>query len=1418
MNDKAKTPRDKISPKTKKTMKWRIRHRVLWWLFLITGSLISVLVVLLMTVFVVLNTHKGQCFVAQQIGKITNQRIIVKGIRGSFPNHLAVASITFREPTLGNWLTLENIKLDWSAASIFRKKIYIDSFYLQHLKLAHLPPSSNEHSTSSALPKFKISAQFNTIIIENLDIEPSVSPVDLHLSLRGKVKIQDVLRAAQFKSIKDVSNTELSLHLWERNAASRLDVDANVTQNQINQAFLKFNSYPQKQGVLERLLASNQLLPIELAFSAHGPFDSVSLCSRLSGQGIFLNINGLVDFLQYKGNLIAKGNSSALHLLPQISWSSWNLDSKLYGNLQAPEGEGRFELKGLQFGSSGLERLVMQFKGSQKSTFQGKTNVSRAKEISFQAQAEGLQIPSDPNGILKANPIQLHAQYQLKSGASSLELSVDNKLISLQGALKSQPDMKGQFFLTIPQLRPLGALAGVKVEGSLRQTIRLSSNDWSYQPIDVSVDGPIHLIGGEPIFAQLIGDTGTLALNAQVILGDRKQYLIHQLNIKGQHLAVNGTGQLVHDQVNGVVKLSIDQLSAVQPFLKGNLSTQFHVLGSMSDPQAHLQLDTQLQGIKGNGYQLRPSQINVSIDATHLVTEPKVNLFLKGSLDNAPIYFRGEAGLNNQANTWFLKLPQLKWRSLGASADVVLSQKTYLPMGKVKLEIANLSDFNLLLRQKFSGFMKLELSSPVETHSSVLINAEGAIKASSINLSGLSLKGSIEDPLEKPRIRVQLRVNSIQVPKIKGGLIANANGSFDQLKLNLQGNFSNIGSSHSTMDVALLLNLIEKKLILQHFIASIDKQNIRLLSPALLSFGQKVALDRFRVSLTSNKASPAFIEAQGQIKPDLNFNVALKNLTPDLITPLMTDFKARGVVNAQADLHGQLEKPTGTIKINGHQLAWVSENTNFIPPAELNASATLENNRAQVNAQLIAGKKIKAVVQGKVPLNPNEQFSLQTKGFLDVSLANALLGAYAQQAKGMITLAMQVTGTFQRPILRGNLSLEHGSFRDFAQGININAINGSVMGMGDRLTLQSFDARAGEGTLHASGQIGILQNNIPIDLMFSMRNAKPLSSDLLTAVLDSDISIKGLAKSKLKVQGDIKIKRADINIPRSVSRSVVVIKVVRPDSKVPVVVQSNAMEPEIGLNLTLQSAGPIIVRGFGLFSNMAGSLTINGTAQAPQISGGFAMRNGRIDLGGISLSFTRGVIGFNGSSVDHKIDPTLDFEVKRSVDGYTPTLKIIGYASSPKIELTSSPPISQDRILSMLLFGVDSQSLSATQMAEIGVALATLGGQGSGFDPIGSVRKTLGLDRLSIGSAGKTKEDGSSSGTSVSAGKYITKGFYLGAKQSTGNAGTQAEAQIDITKHLKATATVGAGHDNSRFVTPDNDPGSSIGLLYQFNY
>jgi len=73
------------------------------------------------------------------------------------------------------------------------------------------------------------------------------------------------------------------------------------------------------------------------------------------------------------------------------------------------------------------------------------------------------------------------------------------------------------------------------------------------------------------------------------------------------------------------------------------------------------------------------------------------------------------------------------------------------------------------------------------------------------------------------------------------------------------------------------------------------------------------------------------------------------------------------------------------------------------------------------------------------------------------------------------------------------------------------------------------------------------------------------------------------------------------------------------------------------------------------------------------------------------------------------------------------------------------------------------------------------------------------------------------SGASIEAGRYISKRVYIEAKQSTTGT-SQLQADVDLTKHLKLQTKLGNGTASLQGTTPDNDPGSSIGLVYTFEY
>ena len=175
----------------------------------------------------------------------------------------------------------------------------------------------------------------------------------------------------------------------------------------------------------------------------------------------------------------------------------------------------------------------------------------------------------------------------------------------------------------------------------------------------------------------------------------------------------------------------------------------------------------------------------------------------------------------------------------------------------------------------------------------------------------------------------------------------------------------------------------------------------------------------------------------------------------------------------------------------------------------------------------------------------------------------------------------------------------------------------------------------------------------------------------------------------------------------------------------------------VGLDVEVDAPRAVFVRGRGLDAEMGGKIHVGGTAAAPQISGGFALRRGTFDLAGTSLKFVRGEVGFAGAGLQRRLDPTIDFAAEAAAAGVTAKLGVTGFASAPKIALSSTPELPQDEVLARLLFGVSVKELTPLQIVQIARAVNTLrGGGGGGMNPIAKAQKRLGLDRLSVSGAG----------------------------------------------------------------------------------
>ena len=351
----------------------------------------------------------------------------------------------------------------------------------------------------------------------------------------------------------------------------------------------------------------------------------------------------------------------------------------------------------------------------------------------------------------------------------------------------------------------------------------------------------------------------------------------------------------------------------------------------------------------------------------------------------------------------------------------------------------------------------------------------------------------------------------------------------------------------------------------------------------------------------------------------------------------------------------------------------------------------MQGQSAQPDAALTAGAN-RLTLAGSAPLAAAGAMDLRAAGTLDLATLDPILAVNGRQARGRVILERPLPAPLPRRAPAARCVWPGGEMQDFALGARLSDIEALVQAEGDSVRIARFAARAGKGTISAGGTIG-LAAPMPVALTLTMRNASPLASDQLTAVLMPTCSARRGGGAAGRGGQDHhpagRHPHSRTHLPAVGARC----WTAHPGQKPP---PPPAPGPAIGLDVTLRAPSRIFLRGRGVDAELSGDLHIGGTAAAPLPDGSFKLRRGQYTLAGITLDFTRGEVGFDGSG---RIKPTLSFLASSDNGTVVANMAITGYASAPKIALSSSPALPQDEVLAWLLF---HQRLGHAQPAATG--------------------------------------------------------------------------------------------------------------------
>lgn len=1332
----------------------RIGKILAWTLAVIIGLPLLLIAVVLIGG----NTGPGQRLIARYVPDLTGGEVHIAGLAGRFPDRLRAATLQI-DDSAGPYLTVHDLVLDWSPLQLLHGVLAIDRLDARTVDVARKPLPSTSGS-SSGLP---VAVRLRQVRVDRLTLGAALAGKPVTVAVQGAAAL----------TTADSGSVRLTMRQIGGSGLYRLA--GSVTAQRIKAAI---SAQEQGNGLIAGLAGLSQVGPIDLHATLDGPRDAVATTLAAKVGTLRAHVAGTVDLVHRAADLTVAATAPAMHPRPDIAWQSVAVQARVQGSFKAPRLSGQVTIAGLSAVGSGIGRLTATLSG----------NAGRAR---LHAVLDDLTLPGQDPTLFAGAPMILDATARLDAPDRPVRFTLRHPLVQAEGTADTKGPEQAHVVLTLPHLAPLAAAAGQTVQGRTRLVLNLARQGAT---TTLGLTGTLGVTGGQRQAVALLGDRAHLDLAAS--LTGHNATLEH-LRVTGRGADIRAHGSLIDQRAALDWSAAIADLSAIDPALNGRIDAT----GEVSGPEQDLAAAVTLHGDVGaKGVQSGP--VTVQIQATGLPHDPSGTVTAQGALLNAPVDLaaairRTPAGLD-------VTVRRADWRSLQASGALTLPTGARIPQGALHLQMTRLADLAPLLGRPVSGSITAALDSSASA-AKLTLRAQGlALSGSSI--ARAALDATIAHPQDNPAIDATLTAQGVRTASVAGATMRlTAHGPENALAMTVAAGAPDLSGSPARIAAAATVDVQGKTIALRSLAAAWKGQDLRLLAPARLDLANGAAVRNLRLGLRR-----AVLAVNGRISPTLDLTASLRNLPASLADAVSPTLHVAGTIAAQARLTGRLARPVGTARLTASGLRDDSGAGRALPPADLTAVATLHGVDTGLDVRLRAGAS-HMTVTGTAPLSRTGAMNLRADGALDLGLLNPILTAEGRRVRGTLALRAVVAGTAAAPRISGTARLTGGEAQDYPMGVHITDIAALVQASGNQVRLVRLSARAGSGTIGAHGAVG-LAAPMPIDLAITADNARLLASPLINATIGSDLTVRGDVEGSMMLAGAVHVQHALIQVPDTLPASVAVLPVrvagAPPPPKPKPGAKPAAGPANVGLNLTVDTPGEVIVRGRGLNVALGGAMRITGTAAHPLPHGGLNLQRGTMSLISQTLTFSQGHIDFVGNGIG---DPGIYLVATSSNSAITATLTVSGTAKNPKITLSSTPTLPQDEILAQLLFNQSVSQLSPFQVAQIAAGLAQLSGQGGGVtDPLAGVRNALGLDQLTVGSSG-------SGGPTVQAGRYLAPGVYLGAQQSATGNGTQATLQVNLAKGLKLETSAGTATPSATGAAASGQA-ASVGLTYQFQY
>jgi hypothetical protein len=374
--------------------------------------------------------------------------------------------------------------------------------------------------------------------------------------------------------------------------------------------------------------------------------------------------------------------------------------------------------------------------------------------------------------------------------------------------------------------------------------------------------------------------------------------------------------------------------------------------------------------------------------------------------------------------------------------------------------------------------------------------------------------------------------------------------------------------------------------------------------------------------------------------------------------------------------------------------------------------------RLELSDLALAGEGTDLEVTGGVDLLGEGPLAVSVRGEADLRALS--LVSRTVRGTGSARLSLDVSGRRDAPRVQGTLELEGAGVRVRGFPHGIEGLHGRVRFTEIAAELEDVSGSFAGGQLSVEGQAAYSGGRLKsYDIRPTGRGLALRYPEGLRSLIDARLRLFGDEKDRW-ITGTVDVRQA-LYTRRYDVASELLAGGRRALPETPV----SSLDEGARLDLRLRVPGTLRIDNNLATLTARADLAVQGTTQAPIVTGRAEIDRGRLYFQGRTYVVQRGVLDFVNPQ---RLDPLFDIEAETRIRSYTVTLRVSGTLERVTPTLTSDPPLSSLQILA-LLAGQDETEVANLTQTQARASQAQLAAAGAATLAAGRLSESVGLER-----------------------------------------------------------------------------------------